>query len=153
MIKQTIKNIQNPAIGAYLIWKTTEGYCSDGKSAIPLHALFLVMPLLLNKNLYTKICSTRSVSTLYKFISKLTPEEFVQIVTGVGYYKKITFNALGLAARTGLIKYDASGNIYPLKQKITPREEISKMGNQGVKLGHWFSQLSLSQIFRITMVK
>ncbi len=153
MIRETIKNIQNPAIGAYLIWKTALGYCSKQHPFVSMHLLFLVIPMLLNQKIYQKVKATKATSTLYNLISKLTPNEFIQINEGVSLYKELTFESLGLAARTGLIKYDGKDRIVPLKINITPQEVVRDMGTQGIKLGKWFEKLSLSQIIRITMVK
>ncbi len=38
--------VQNPAIGAYLIWQFALGYQEDGAEGVPIPLAFLVLPML-----------------------------------------------------------------------------------------------------------
>ena len=66
--------VQNPAIGAYLIWQFTLGYQEDGAEVAPIPLAFLVLPMLLHRQTFDEVASTRKASGLTLFAAKLDVE-------------------------------------------------------------------------------
>ena len=73
--------VQNPAIGAYLIWQFTLGYQEDGAEEAPIPLAFLVLPMLLHRQTLDEVASTRKASGLPLFAAKFDKER--EILMGI----------------------------------------------------------------------
>lgn len=151
MIEEIIKNIQNPAIGSYLLWNTIQGYCGEINSQqMPLYVSFFVLPFLINERIYNKVTSTQKSSSIYKLIHKLDSTEFTLLKDSITNYYSLTCASVGLGVRTGLMNYNKStASITPNTCEISISSELSKEGKQAQKLGKWFSEITLSQLVDI----
>jgi hypothetical protein len=63
--------VQNPAVGAYLIWQFGLAFQAESGEPAPLAAAFLVLPLILHKRTLDVILSTLKASGLTLFASKV----------------------------------------------------------------------------------
>jgi hypothetical protein len=66
-----VEVIQNPALGAFLIWSAGSEYKSIQSESLPLHLSFLVLPLLLHRQTLNVINSTNKSSGLALLASKI----------------------------------------------------------------------------------
>ena len=66
--------IQNPALGAVLIWRFTCGYVAKHATSDhpPLQLAFIVLPLLLHKDTFALLKSTQRTTGLHGFTDKFT---------------------------------------------------------------------------------
>src|SRR3546814_16848028 len=62
--------IQNPALGALLLWRFARTYQGEVAREVPLHLAFLVLPMVLHQGSRNEIVSTRKASGLTLFAAK-----------------------------------------------------------------------------------
>src|SRR5688572_19034190 len=69
-----IRNIQNPALGAALLWRFAVGFKNSHKfsQSVEFQLLFLVLPILWNEELFAEVQSTQSGSGLHRFVAKFS---------------------------------------------------------------------------------
>lgn len=63
--------VQNPALGAVLLWRFTCGYYSNENRPVPFPLLFVVLPIVFRQDLCSVIKSTQRASGLSKVSEKL----------------------------------------------------------------------------------
>lgn len=63
--------VQNPALGAVLLWRFTCGYYSNENRPVPFPLLFVVLPIVFRQDLCSVIKSTQKASGLSKVSEKL----------------------------------------------------------------------------------
>ena len=63
--------VQNPAVGAVLLWRFTCGYYSNENRPVPFPLLFVVLPIVFRQDLCSVIKSTQRASGLSKVSEKL----------------------------------------------------------------------------------
>lgn len=144
--------IQNPALGAYLLWRFGHAYQSETSAAPSFLLLFLVLPLLLHRPTLDLIFSTNKSSGLALFAAKLgkEQEQLLAVHERALLLRSMTLESLSLAIRSGLVKVDyreATVRALDVDGKIpTNPERLKNLIAGAGKLGYWFSKLGLSQI-------
>jgi hypothetical protein len=147
--------VQNPAIGAYLIWQSTLGYQESGADATPIPLAFLVLPMLLHRPTFDEVVSTRKASGLPLFAAKFDKER--EILMGIHgralQLRALSLQSIGVAATSKLVRIDykaAALHGYPLDllgvRKPTLPGRLKGFASAADKLGYWFSKLGLPQI-------
>ena len=133
-------NIQNPALGAYLLARFSLGYLEENQSMPPMPLLFVVLPMIYKKDVVDFISSTQKTSGLHFFVDKM-----------------MTLEALRISIIGELISIQDKVYILPLRDNINdfkPKtKDIRKMGNAAEKFGIWCSKLSLVEISQILKVR
>ena len=119
-------NIQNPALGAYLLARFSLGYLEENQSMPPMPLLFVVLPMIYKKDVVDFISSTQKTSSLHFLIGEL-----------ISIQDKVYILPL-------------RDNINDFKPKT---KDIRKMGNAAEKFGIWCSRLSLVEISQILKVR
>lgn len=73
-LHQEVEAVQNPALGAVLLWRFACGYAPDGQPSkrIPLPLFFIVLPLLFHEETQEIVAGTQSASGLHVFVDKFT---------------------------------------------------------------------------------
>lgn len=147
--------IQNPAIGAYLIWQLALGYQEEGAEAVPIPLAFLVLPMLLHRQTFDEVASTRKASGLPLFAAKFDKER--EILMGIHgraiQLRPLSLQSIGVAVTSKLVRIDyqtAQFHGYPLDlldvRKPKLPERLKGFASAADKLGFWFSKLGLVQI-------
>lgn len=147
--------VQNPAIGAYLIWQFTLGYQENGAEAAPIPLAFLVLPMLLHRQTFDEVASTRKASGLPLFAAKFDKER--EILMGIHgravQLRPLSLQSIGVAATSKLVRvdYDTAqlrGYSLELLDAAKPRlpERLKGFAAAADKLGYWFSKLGLAQV-------
>lgn len=156
-----IEIIQNPALGAYILWRFGLGYqADDGRSAL-LPLSFLVLPLLLHRPTLDVISSTLKQSGLTLFAAKLGKERenLLAVHERALALRPLTFQSIGLGINQHLLTLDyASTTIRANALEDGARspkipERIKAFTGAAEKVGFWFSQLSYQQIGSILAVE
>ncbi|MFC3444082.1 three component ABC system middle component [Sphingobium rhizovicinum] len=147
--------VQNPAIGAYLIWNFTLGYQEDGPDAVPVLLAFLLLPMLLHRQTFEAVASTRKTSGLTLFAAKFDREReaLVELHSRARLLRPLTLQSIGVASTSRLIRIDHGSALmrgYPLdllevKKPAIP-ERLKGFPAAADKVGYWFSKLGLPQI-------
>lgn len=147
--------VQNPAIGAYLIWQFTLGYQEDGAEVAPIPLAFLVLPMLLHRQTFDEVASTRKASGLTLFAAKFDKER--EILMGIHgravQLRPLSLQSIGVAATSKLVRVDYQtaqlrGYSLDLLNAAKPRlpERLKGFAAAADKLGYWFSKLGLAQV-------
>jgi hypothetical protein len=147
--------VQNPAIGAYLLWQFTLGYQEDGAEAAPLLLAFLVLPMLLHRPTFEAVASTRKTSGLPLFAAKFDKERetLVELHGRARQLRPLTLQSIGVASTSRLIRIDyeaAALHGYALdllnSKKPSIPERLKGFAASANKIGYWFSKLGIVQI-------
>lgn len=143
--------IQNPGLGAGLVWQCTTGYqdtVEDGHSC-PIAFLFLPLPLILHSDSNHIISHTYRSSGLRKFVSKAAPDEILSIHERVEAFRSKTMRSIFLASRAKLIRINASkAEVWSLRKSLpeVPDADTRKLLRNASKLGAWFAQITPHEI-------
>ncbi len=163
-LNQETRNVQNPALGAMLVWRFVAGYerASGTSRPTPIPLLFLVLPMMLHEETAEFVTSTREASGLRAFACKFS--ESRKSKTDLLFalpkrsldMRKLTMESLALAVSSGLISIDCDQGMAislsssPVKAGIS--SYVRPMLRAAEKLGAWCSAISLHEISVILKV-
>jgi hypothetical protein len=145
--------VQNPALGAYAIWRFGLGFQSEEGRPATLPLAFLVLPLVLHRPTLEMINSTRKASGLALFAAKLGEERenLLAVHERALTLRRLTLQsiAMGVGGRLLTLDYVAAtvraNTPEPTIRKPVLPERIK--GFSGAeKVGYWFSKLGLHQV-------
>lgn len=152
-LNREVRAVQNPALGAMLLWRCCVGYSSAHERAqsAPLPLLFLILPMLLHKDTAELVMSTQRASGLRKFVEKfqLAAQSKTDLLLAIGpraqAMRKLTGDSLGLAVVSNLVTVDRDGRVMAVSE--TPAAagiplSIRPLLGAAEKLGTWFAQVS-----------
>lgn len=162
-LSNEIKNIQNPALGGYLLSIFANGYYNNSDKFPVLQLLFVVYPLIYINDLFDVISSTNKPTGLRGCIDKLKEKKnskndiVLHIQSSIINNKSQIMDSIRLATTSGLISIDKTGEVIPLPDRIKKikisSKDIEKLQKVSEKLGIWFSDLSLIEISQILKVR
>ncbi|NTG16442.1 hypothetical protein G6L05_22070 [Agrobacterium rhizogenes] len=150
--------VQNPALGALLLWRFGKSYQEESISdAAQLHAFFVVLPLLYHAPTLDRIRSTNLPSGLSQLTKKLGEERelLISVQTRALKMRELTLSSVGTAISSGIMHlgYD-TGKLRSNEVRPPKSPERLKYHVAGAdKLGRWFSRLSLDQAFALLWVE
>lgn len=144
--------VQNPALGAILMWRFVEGYkrASNGKlPSMPL--LFLVLPVIFNESLRSVLDKTFLTSGMRLFVAKFSQrqETLLAIQRRMLMLRHTSLSSLSIAIEGGLIALDHSNALVDFCAKPFPRgtrEGVRSLAKQADKLGAWCSSLTIQEV-------
>jgi hypothetical protein len=153
--------VQNPALGAFALWRFGAGFQTDGSHPVPLPLAFLVLPLLLHQPTLKMITTTQRASGLALFAAKLGEERenLLAVHDRTFLLRRLSLQsiAMGVDNRLLTLDYDAAtirSNItITLHRKPTVPERLRGFSSAAEKLGYWFSRLGLHQIASTLVVE
>ncbi|MEP6848897.1 MAG: three component ABC system middle component [Acidobacteriota bacterium] len=157
-LSKETRNVQNPALGALLLWRFAVAYVEMHETAsfAPLPLTFVVLPLLMHKDTASFIKSTQKNSGLRAFAGKFNESKNSKndLITAIHpralQLRKLTAKSIALAVAADLITIDsASGNVLPLSTtgaKYSIAKSVRELATNAEKLGVWFSKLTLHEI-------
>lgn len=147
--------VQNPAIGAYLIWNFTLGYQEDGAEGAPFLLSFLILPMLLHRQTFEAVASTRKASGLTLFTAKFDREREVllELHSHARLLRQLSLQSIGVASTSRLIRIDHGSallhgyslDLLDVKKPPIP-DRLKGFSSAAEKIGYWFSKLGLPQI-------
>lgn len=150
-----IEIVQNPAIGAFLMWHFALGYQESGSEAVPLPLAFLLLPMLLHRRTFDAVASTRKASGLTLFAAKFDKdrETLIELHGRAVQLRPLSLQSIGVAATARLIRMDYAGatihgfepDLLDAKKPRLP-ERLKGFAPASNKVGYWFSKLGLPQI-------
>jgi hypothetical protein len=163
VLTQEIEMMQNPALGAVLLWRFTKAYTEahPQKAGPPLPLAFLVLPLLWHVGTAEPLASTRTASGLRLFAGKFNEpsggarDVLLAVQDRAIRWREKTAASLRVAYATGLVELGENGH---LQAPATIREPdqnrtVATMVDGAEKLGVWFAALSLDEISLILYVR
>ncbi len=156
LAKET-QNIQNPALGAGLLWPFACGFTESHRTSdrVPLQLLFLVLPVLYHKATGEFVKGTLKASGLRAFAakfgeSKASKQELLLAIHDRSIrFRPLTLQAIKIALGTRLISIQPDGTVFALSQTKGASgipADAKQMMKDAEKLGAWCSQLTLHEI-------
>ncbi|MCG3268379.1 three component ABC system middle component [Yoonia sp. I 8.24] len=153
-----IDKVQNPALGAWLLWEYGRRYQTTTSSA-PSHFLlfFLVLPICLHRPTLDAVNSTQERSGLGKFCEKLGSkrEELLAIHERALKLRALTLSSISFGIRAGLFDMNYNtGVMRALEHKAPkPPERVKPHAKGAVKLGAWFEAIDAVNVFTALKVE
>lgn len=161
-LNKEIQNVQNPALGAYIIWNFVRGYYANNSSFVPLPLLFIVLPTVYREDMSEVLSSTNKPSGLRYFANKFSTTKILkndvvsQIQVAASNMKNLTLESIRIAIGSSLISIDyEKALVLPVsttEHKSEPKS-ITELGKASEKLGYWCSQLTMHEISKIMKVR
>jgi hypothetical protein len=156
MLAREAQNVQNPALGAAILWRFCCAYAERHPTSDPpvLPTLFVVLPIVLHQATADLLRRTRPSSGLRAFAAKFgdsavsKQDLLLQIHDRSLRWKALTMQSLELAAAGRLVHLADSGGVLPLsktKARGLP-DEVKQLLADAEKLGAWCGPLTLHEI-------
>lgn len=157
ILAQETQNIQNPALGAGLIWRFVCGYTESHRTSdrAPLQLIFLVLPVLYHKATREFVKGTQRASGLRTFAakfgeSKASSQDLLLAIHDRSIrLRPLTLKAIKVALGTRLISILPDGTVIALSQTKGASgipADAKQMMRDAEKIGAWCSQLTLHEI-------
>ncbi|QIH06452.1 MULTISPECIES: three component ABC system middle component [unclassified Pseudomonas] len=151
--------MQNPALGAALIWRFTEGYAPKGQGQLPtMLLLFIVLPILFHEQLRNAAITTNPSSGLRVFAGKFKSEQ--EILFGIQgrmlKLRDVSLASISIAIQSNLISLNTSdAHVESLRPKAPAdlQKKTADMMKAAQKLGHWCKTLTLQEVQAILRIK
>lgn len=161
-LSKEFENVQNPALGAYVIWNFSRGYYEYNTSFIPFQLFFIVLPIVFRADLVDIIAATQKQSGLRYFADKFLTTKVLKndmishIHKASEDTKHLTLESLQIAMHANLISIDAeSGLVFPVttSEKKNEAASVKRLGKAAEKLGNWCARLTMHEISQILKVR
>jgi hypothetical protein len=156
-LTQEVNNVQNPALGAGLLWRFSCGYVGAHKTSepVPLPLLFLVLPILFHEQTSEFVKNTQKASGMRAFTAKFGESKtskqdlLLAIHDRAIRFRALTTDSLQLALATRLLHLELEGRIVPLSMTAANTgfaDETKELIKAAEKLGYWCAFLTLHEI-------
>lgn len=152
-IDREVYYVQNPAIGAAVLWQFICGYYSKESKAVPFPLLFVVLPIIFREDLCTIIKTTQKGKGLSKVSEKLFKEkkndDLYTINNTAIALRPLTMDSFNIGVSAKLFTMDIStATVFPLTQvkKSGLATPTKRLLDAAEKLGIWCEELSLLEI-------
>lgn len=158
ILTKEFRLVQNPALGAFLLWRFVSTYRTTHPTGDHPNVLmlFLVLPLVYQSDICRLINATQTVSGMHIFVSKFSDSQeskgdlLLSIHTRVDRLKSLTFESIGLASLTGLISVDFRTGLVVDHDKRPPtylkHEGAPTLVRATERLATWFSHMKFQDI-------
>jgi hypothetical protein len=149
--------IQNPALGAFLLWRCCREY-RDSAKGMPLLLSFLVLPLLLHRKTLDTVNSTLKSSGLPLFAAKLgeLQEELLAVHTRATVLRELGLSSIAFGVQSRMVVVDyarAELRALPIEKKPFIPERLKPLVRGAERVGIWFSNLDVNQIASLLRVE
>lgn len=163
-LSREVRSVQNPALGATLIWRFIVGYSnqSAGRPQVPLPLAFMVLPIVLHEETCKVLRSTQSDSGLFAFADKFSRSDslradlLLSIQPRIDQFKKLTWESLQVAFDRRLISLDPATPTVTTLLTTPPAgvpTSVRPLLDNSEKLGVWCAQLTLFEISSVLKVQ
>lgn len=163
MLAREVKNVQNPALGAALLWRFCCGYVETHRVGAPppLPLLFLVLPIVMHQTTSEFVRRTYKSSGLRAFAAKFgdsavsKQDLLLQIHDRSVRWRKLSLQSIELAVAGSLVKLEETGEVIPLSRTKARglTDEVKQLMDLAEKLGAWFGELTVHEVVTTLKVK
>lgn len=152
-----VEIVQNPALGAFLLWRMGAAFQERNSSPVHLELYFIALSILFHRPTLNVVVSTLDASGLSQFVAKMHQEEdeLLAIHARAVRMRGLTLRSINVGVAAGLLAVHHQNASIGALDVIRPADLPSRLGpmkKSAVKLGHWFGDLSVSQIFTMLRV-
>lgn len=155
-LTQEVRNIQNPALGACLLWRFVCGYTEShpDRAPVPLPLTFLVLPTVLHEMTEEFVHGTQKSSGLRAFAGKFGKAEnskqdlLLSLHGRMLALRHLSLEAIQLGLATRLFHL-SQGRLVPLSQTQAAAgipQDVKRMMKSAEKLGSWCGLLTLHEV-------
>lgn len=155
-----VQAMQNPALGATLVWRFACGYApqKEAHEGVPLPLAFVVLPVVLHERTREEVSSTRLSSGVRKFEEKFTDRGDVLFAINqrVISMRNLSLHSIRHALASGLVTLVPDrGTLWPRSYAKPPvdAKAVSELLAAAEKLGSWSRSLSVYEISGILRVE
>ncbi|MBN8615640.1 MAG: hypothetical protein J0L92_33905 [Deltaproteobacteria bacterium] len=158
-----VENVQNPAIGAVILWRFCCGYVAAHPTSAspPLPLLFFVLPVVLHKATSEFVRRTRLASGLRAFASKFgeaavsKQDVLLQLQDRARRWRPLTLQSVELGSACHLLCLRATAEVTPLTRSAVrgATAEVNRLLGDAEKLGTWCGSLSLHEVTNALKVR
>jgi hypothetical protein len=154
-----VQAIQNPGLGATLIWRFACGFCPASSAAgVPLPLAFVVLPLVLHARSVEEIAGTLTGSGLRKFEEKFADKGdlLLAIQPRMLAMRELSLRSLRIGLRAGVLTLvPVEAVLWPVSRTAAPAEGKTLTGllKSADKLGAWCRELTLFEVAGILRVE
>lgn len=157
-LQSLVREIQNPALGAGVIWQFTVGYTegSEDSAACPLLYGFIPLSLLFYRDTFEVVTRTFLSSGLRRVMDKLPPDVHVALQDRIFAQRKVSLESVRIAAATGLIAVDRpAASMRALRKTLPPLGDsyLRKILGSARKTGAWLGKLTDYEVRTILKVR
>jgi hypothetical protein len=165
VLSQETRNVQNPALGAMLLWRFTVGYeeASKVKAPAPLPLLFIVLPMIYHQETSELISSTLKASGLRNYVNKFldTKTSKSDLVYSIHdraiKMRGLSLESLGLATASKLLSVDQqNGAVFSLSTSSAKSgipQSVQSLLKSAEKLGSWCGAISMHEVSVILKIR
>lgn len=156
MLAREAQNVQNPALGAAILWRFCCAYraAHPAGDSPPLPILFLVLPVVLHQATAELLQRTFLSSGLRAYAAKFGDSKvakqdlLLQIHERMLRWRALSLQSIELAVAGRLIHLTEAGDAVPLSQTKARGlpDEVKQLMTNAEKLGAWCGQLTLHEI-------
>lgn len=142
--------VYNPVLGAFLLWRTCQGYFAETSLGLPVPLAFLALPIALHGESRDTLTRTNASSGLSLFAAKLgtRQEDLLAVHERALALRGLTLASIAAGGMAQMLFIDPeAANLLPLdvKPPTTPHE-IAKLGKACEKLGMWLARMPIEQV-------
>lgn len=155
-----ISNVQNPAIGAAILWRFVCGHYKRGYKSVPFPLLFVVLPITFREDLRIVISSTRRTSGFSKVSEKLfkglSNDQLLSVNNTAISMRELTLQSFNIGIAANLYSMDLNtAYVSPLRQTSYTRLSgpTKSLLSASEKIGEWCAELSLLEISNLLKVR
>lgn len=161
-LSSEVRNIQNPALGAVALWQFVRGYegASQTNQPVPLPLMFLVLPIVLHREIRSFVSSTRKGLRAFasKFgESKHSKQDLLLSIHGrADLMKELSIESLRVGIATSLISMNKDGTAFSVARGKCPTkldDTTQLILSASAKLGSWCEPLTIPEIGSILFVR
>jgi len=155
-LTREVRNIQNPALGAGMVWRFACGYVDSHPThaAVPLPLLFLALPITLHEQTEEFVNNTQKSSGLRVFAAKFSKAEnskqdlLLAVHDRILALRELSLESIRLTLATRLLYLDVA-SVIPLSHTqavagIPP--DVRRLMKTAEKLGGWCGVLTMHEI-------
>lgn len=154
-----IQAMQNPALGAALLWRFVCGFSPDSSTkGTPLPLAFIVLPLAFHARSFEEVAGTQSGSGLRKFEEKFRDcgDLLLAIQPRMLAMRDLSLRSLRIGLRAGLMTLVPSEAVlWPRSHASAPaeRKSVVDLLKSAEKFGAWCRDLTLFEVAGILKVE
>ena len=164
-LSQETQIVQNPALGAMLLWRFAAGYerANAVRDHAPLPLLFIVLPIMLYDEATQFIESTRESSGIRSFVAKFSDSRISKndVIFSLNEraikLRRLSIESLKVAVSASLVAVDIPRGVAISLSSTQPRSRIPQsirtMLRSSEKLGTWCSEVSLHEVSSLLKVR
>lgn len=156
-LTKEVRNVQNPALGAGLLWRFSCGYAESHPTSndAPLPVAFVVLPIVLHQVSEGLVAGTRKASGLRLFASKFgssnnSMQDLLLSLHGRTLaLRDLTRESLRLAIATRLVRLEITGTLMALSRTQAVAgipSDVRRLMKSAEKLGNWCGVLTIHEV-------